>query len=139
MIAYAPTGLIYYLSPSYNGSLNDKSVIDLEENQIYQELSKYEWMAVDLGYRGVQNDYPNTAFPFFERTVTLEPKEVEFNKEFKSIRIIVENVIMHIKKWKVCRYVYRSFDNDLQKAQEEHHKVWVVAAGLVNQFIMPVK
>jgi hypothetical protein len=73
MIACAPTGLIYYLSPSYNGSLNDKSVIDLEENQIYQELSKYEWMAVDLGYRGVQNDYPNTAFPFFERTVTLEP------------------------------------------------------------------
>jgi len=88
--------------------MNDKNVIDLEENKIYKEQTTKEWMAVDLGYRGLQHEYPRVAFPYPDNTVKLSEKEVKFNAEFKNIWIIVENAIMYIKKWKVCWYIYKS-------------------------------
>jgi hypothetical protein len=38
LIVCSPMRIIYYLSPSYNGSMNDKNMIDLEENKFYRDL-----------------------------------------------------------------------------------------------------
>lgn len=142
MIVCAPTGYIYYVSPSYNGAMNDKSIIDLPENQFYRKLSCCEWIAADLGYKGLQNDYTNVALPFpdnNEKGYTLLDNEKHFNKQFKSIRTVVENVISHIKMWRICKNTFQVHTNDLEKAQQVHHKTWVIAAGMVNQFVMPLK
>lgn len=142
MIACAPTGFIYYISPSYNGSMNDKSIIDLEENQFYWILSGCEWIAADLGYKGLNNAFANVTLPFpdnKDKGYKLLEEEKEFNKKFKCIRTVVENAIAHIKMWKVCKYTFRAHTNKLEEAQEEHHKYWTVATGLVNEFVMPLK
>jgi hypothetical protein len=113
----------------------------MEENKIYSILEQNEWIAADLGYRGLQHDFPRVAFPYPDNCeiVTLNEKQLKFNSEFKRIRTVVENVIQYIKKWKVCKYVFRSSAGDIAKAQEEHHRIWVVAAGLVNMFVMPCR
>ncbi len=41
-------GYMYYIIPSYNGYMNDKNVIDLDENQIYKNLKADEWIALDI-------------------------------------------------------------------------------------------
>ena len=121
--------------------MNDCSLISLEENKVYTSLTRKEWVSVDLGFRGMQNIFKHTAFPFPDNIekVTLTDQQKQFNSEFKTIRTVVENVIQYLKKWKICKHVYRSFNSDISLAQEEHHKVWVVVAGLVNKFVMPCR
>lgn len=106
---------------------------------MYQSLEHNEWIAVDLGYRGLQHTFAHTAFPYPDKKVKLSENQKEFNREFKKVRIIVENVIMYIKKWKICQNTFRTYHSDLDQAQEEHHKVWLIAAGMVNQFTMPCR
>jgi hypothetical protein len=100
-------------------------------------------MAIDLGFKGMQKDFKHTAFPFSdnaEKNYDLLDKEIEFNKKFKSIRTIIENIIAHVKMWKICKYTYRSYPgNDLLGIQEEHHKLWVIASDLVNEFVPLLK
>lgn len=142
MIVCAPTGYIYYVSPSYNGSMNDKSIIDLEENQFYRQLTWCEWIAADQGYKGLHHQYECTAIPFpdnKEKGYNLTDDEKSFNKNFKSIRTVVENVIAHIKMCKCCKHTFKAHTNNLAKVQQEHHKLWTIAAGLTNEFIMPLK
>lgn len=142
MVVCAPTGFIYYISPSYNGSMNDKSIIDLDENKFHRHLTRFEWIAADLGYKGLQHEYERTALPFpdnKEKGYHLTDDEKMFNKRFKSIRTVVENVISHIKNWKICKSTFRAHTNNLEQAQAEHNKIWTIAAGLTNESVMPLK
>ncbi len=52
---------------------------------------------------------------------------------------MVENAISHIKKWRVCSSPLRYKVDDLEAAKTMHNKLYVVCAGLVNDFVMPIK
>lgn len=143
MIACSPTGYIYHVSTSYDGSKNDMAVCTMQENTIYKKLNPhFEYVAVDLGYQGLTNYYPNVMYPFPDNTATIREntdEELAFNSEFKEVRTVVENVIAHIRHWKICKYVYRSKTKKLDKAQHTHHMAWIIAAGLFNDFVAPLK
>lgn len=143
MIAVSPTGYIYFVSDSYNGSKNDITVSTYEENRVYNLLdTRYEYIAVDLGYKGLRRFYPNVSEPFPDNPASvgeLLEHEKAYNSEFKEIRTVVENVIAHIRHWKICKHTYRAHTVDLDRVREEHHKAWTIAAGLVNEFVAPLK
>ncbi len=123
-IAYVPNEFVYYVSLLYNSSLNDKNV-NMEENKIYLELHCNKWIAVDLEYCGLQHEFKYTAFPYLDNEAKVERTEEQklFNSEFKTVHTVVENVIMYIKKWKICKYTFRAFSIDLDKTQDDHHKI----------------
>lgn len=133
LILCSPQGRIYYISPSYPGSNNDKSLFDMPENKkVFQRFAPNEWILGDLGFKGA---YQTCSFmtPIEPTTENLTPTEEQLNSGIKSIRIVVENAIAALKvKWSVCSNLFRNRDPQF------HHKVWYIDASLHNLFaVMP--
>jgi len=129
LIVCSPQGKIYWISDSYNGSLNDKNLVDLAENREFfqQNFKQHEWIAGDLGFKGMWQ-YCSTQTPITPNRQPLTPYEQQFNKEFKSIRIVVENTIGQIKNWNICSSLFR------HNSIHTHHKIWYIACSLWNAF-----
>jgi len=87
----------------------------------------------DLGYRGVEKDFPEqlSALPHKRnrKQEELPQKEKEYNKIHSKKRIIVENTICRLKKYRIMSDIFR---NKLRK----YDKVSNIVAGLVNYRIM---
>ncbi|KAM9952822.1 hypothetical protein ACTFIR_007878 [Dictyostelium discoideum] len=64
------------------------------------------------------------------KSIDLDVKESM--KRFKSIRIIIENVFAHIKKWNITTHTFR---HKIQNICESHHKIWCSIGFLVNIFV----
>ncbi|KAM9966387.1 hypothetical protein ACTFIR_006599 [Dictyostelium discoideum] len=62
--------------------------------------------------------------------------EKESDARFKSIRIIIENIFAHIKKYSITSLTFR-FKNKTATTSllDYHHKVWCVVAFLVNSYV----
>lgn len=89
MIGVSPTGYIYYVSPSYEGSKNDITVSTFEENRVYNALdARYEYIAVDLGYKGLRKFYPKVAEPFPDNPASVG-EITENEKAFNSFAHIL--------------------------------------------------
>ena len=88
---------------------------------------------VDLGYLGVEKDFPRTtiiALPYKKkRNRFLSDDEKEYNKIHSKKRIIVEHTISRLKKYRILADVFR---NKLRK----YNKASDIVAGLVNYRIM---
>lgn len=55
LIGCSPTsGYIYFLGPSYCGSLNDKNLYNIPENWVHSQLREHETIIADKGFRGNQ-------------------------------------------------------------------------------------
>jgi hypothetical protein len=86
----------------------------------------------DLGYLGVEKDYPQqkSSLPYKEkRNHELSYEEKEYNKNHSKRRIVIEHTICKVKKYKILADVFR---NKLRK----YSKVSDIVAGLVNYRIM---
>ena len=71
-------------------------------------LKKETKAAVDSGYQGLQHEHPNTAMPVKKtklRPLTKEQKRI--NREQSRERILVENVIGSIKRFRILAERYR--------------------------------
>lgn len=136
LIACSPNGIIYFISQSYNGSKNDLQLAEFPENSFYKFLDLDEWIGADAGYRGLERIHP-TILPFVQLSnqPELSKEEKEFNNEWASVRVIVENVICQIKKWKCCRLPLRCKTTDIHIAQRFHDKIWRICCILVNNFV----
>jgi hypothetical protein len=87
---------------------------------------------VDLGYLGIEKDYPEqlSALPCKKkRNLDLSQEEIEYNKFHSKKRIVIEHTICRLKKYRILADVFR---NKLKK----HDKVSDIVAGLVNYRIM---
>ncbi len=86
---------------------------------------------VDLGYFGVETDFPEqlSALPYKKRNQFLSDDEKEYNKIHSKKRIIVEHTICRLKKYRILADMFR---NKLRK----HNKVSDIVAGLVNYRIL---
>src|SRR6478609_1570578 len=86
----------------------------------------------DLGYLGVEKDYPQqkSSLPYKEkRNHELSYEEKEYNKNHSKRRIVIEHTICKVKKYKILADVFR---NKLRK----YNQVSDIVAGLVNYRIM---
>jgi hypothetical protein len=88
---------------------------------------------VDLGYRGMEKDFPEqlSALPFKKkRNVELSQEEKEYNKNHSEKRIVIEHTtICRLKKYRVMR---DTFGNKLRK----YNRMSDIVTGLVNYRIM---
>ena len=142
LLAVSPTGFIYFLSGSYFGSLNDLNVAMLPENQVFKSLEPDEGICADGGYKGMSRFHPNTFIPIVKtaRQPELSPEETAFNNELASIRVVVENSIGHIKKWKCCYLPFRYDDiADIHEIRKQHHRMWYVCASFTHLTVFPLR
>ena len=52
LIGVGMNGTIWFVGPSYEGSMNDKNLYDLPENWIHQRLKQHETIGADAGFKG---------------------------------------------------------------------------------------
>eukprot|EP00761_Pharyngomonas_kirbyi_P010454 gb/GECH01010474.1/.p1 GENE.gb/GECH01010474.1/~~gb/GECH01010474.1/.p1 ORF type:complete len:361 (+),score=14.79 gb/GECH01010474.1/:1-1083(+) len=135
-LSCSPSGYIYFLSPSYQGSMNDMMIADLSENKFFSELSDTEYIVGDSGFNGLTRNWKNTIIPFKGKNQTAEQKN--FNQSLSKIRIGVENVFGHIEDWKICGSTYRSHSSNVGTLHEEHNRIWRVCCGIFNSFKAPL-
>lgn len=86
----------------------------------------------DLGYLGVEKDYPEqlSSIPNRKkRSMGLSQEEINFNQEHAKKRIVIEHTICRLKKYRIMSEVFR---NKLRK----YNKVSDIVSGLVNYRIM---
>ena len=88
--------------------------------------------AFDLGFLGVEKDYPEqkSSLPVKkERSRELAVQEKEYNKNHSKRRIVIEHTICRLKKYRILADVFR---NKLRK----YDKVSDIVAGLANYRIL---
>lgn len=139
MLACAPDGTIYFLSCSYNGSKNDMNIYEMSENQIHRGMMSDEAIVADKGYVGVAQYHPKIVLPILGEEKSLTNEEIAYNNEQKKHRIVVENVFAHIKKYNICSHVFRSPVSNVEISRKKHNEIWVICAGMVNEFVMPIR
>jgi hypothetical protein len=87
---------------------------------------------VDLGYLGIEKDYPEqlSALPCKKRyQEDLSQEEKKYNRIHSKKRILIEHTICKIKKYKILADVFR---NKLRK----YNKISDIVSGLLNYRIM---
>ena len=87
---------------------------------------------VDLGYLGIEKDFPEQLSSIPQRkkrNLDLSSEEREYNKIHSKKRIVIEHAICRLKKYRILADVFR---NRLKK----YNKVSDIVAGLINYRIM---
>ena len=91
-------GVIRDVSKSVPGSVHDRKLF--HRSGVAEKIPKGVVVGGDLGYRGIEEELPNHSVitPFKKpRGELLNAEQKWLNREFSSLRIIVENVIAQFK------------------------------------------
>ena len=87
----------------------------------------------DLGYLGVEKDYPKQTSSIPNRKKRnqrkLSQEKTEYNKNHSKKRIVIEHTICQLKKFRIMSDVFR---NRLKK----YNRISDIVSGLVNYRIM---
>jgi len=100
-------GIIIHKSTHSPGSHHDYSIYKSKQPTLSEELLQF----YDLGYLGVEKDFPNqiSILPYKKKNgKELTDSQKEWNKLQSKIRINVEHVIAQIKKFRINRDVFRN-------------------------------
>jgi hypothetical protein len=122
-------GKVRFMSGSYPGSVNDLNLVQMPENSLKHALKQDEYILGDAGFKGMQH----------ERIIAYTSKEMDgvVDKDFKRIRVIVENGIRSVRRWRIC---YNTFDGkhkgNIIELRNWHHRVWKVCAWLSNLYFV---
>ncbi len=87
---------------------------------------------VDLGYLGIEKDFPEqlSSLPYRKkRNQKLSEEEKEYNQYHSKKRIVIEHTICRLKKYRILSDIFR---NKLRK----YNKVSDIVSGLINYRIM---
>jgi len=88
-----------------NGKKHDFKLFKESRLQISAQIQTL----VDSGYAGITKIHPNSELPIKRRkNKTLSKKNKKFNRELSSKRVLVENVIARLKKYKILSDRYRN-------------------------------
>ena len=99
-IAVTTKGVIKSVSQSVKGSIHDKKLYDRTKMYTTRHIKKRG----DLGYIGT-----NMLLPFKKpKNGELTEKQKLFNHQFSKLRIIVEHVFAHMKKFRILSYRFRN-------------------------------
>lgn len=121
-------GLIRQLSPTAPGSIHD--VTHLRQSGLLQNLDPETVAVADAAFVGLYKDLPthNVLVPYKAyRKHPLSKEQLYANHFLSSIRIKVENVIAHLKIFRVLTHRFRHSVSNL------HSQVVTIIAGLHNR------
>ena len=130
-------GVIMHKAPHARGSRHDYSLYNWRHPRLPGEVC----LGLDLGYDGVQNDYPElkVMVPFKRRSPgrgkrgvkakELTCEEKAYNVALSKERAVVEHAISRLKKFRIMAYVFR---NRLR----HYETVTDIVCGLVNLRIL---
>jgi hypothetical protein len=126
-------GLILHTTPHARGSRHDYALFKWRHPRLPGNVC----LGVDLGYDGIQNDYPrfNALVPFKRRSpgrgkrgvkaVELSCEEKEFNRWLSGERVVVEHAISRLKKFRIMAHEFRN--------RLKHYDIMTdISCGLVN-------
>ena len=109
---------------------------DRHDYDIYKEdhpiMPKEVVNVYDLGYLGIEKDYPKQTSSIpnrKKRNLELSQEETEYNKNHYQKRIIIEHTICRLKKYRILSDIFR---NKLRK----YNQISDIVSGLVNYRIM---
>ena len=130
-------GLILHKTPHARGSRHDYALFKWRHPRLPGEVC----LGLDLGYDGVQNDYPelNALVPFKRRSPgrgkrgvkaeELTREQKEFNRWLSGERVVVEHTISRVKKFRIMAHEFRN--------RLRHYDAMTdIVCGLVNLRIM---
>ena len=107
-------GLILHKTGHERGRIHDYEIFKNKPPLIPLQVENL----FDLGYLGIQNDFPTvkSVLPFRKkRNVVLSGEETIFNRKHSQLRMIVEHTICRIKKFGIMsgklRNRLRKYDN----------------------------
>lgn len=134
-IAVTPKfGKIIALSDSYNGCHNDAGMYGKEFHRFEDRIDPDEYIGGDPAFAGIS--HPRIVNLKRTRGQDLTQEEEEFNNDWASTRIVVENTISKIKNWTICKNILY-FVGTPSDGRALHDKLWVVASVFVNRFSLP--
>lgn len=117
-------GLVIHKTPHARGRRHDYAVF----KGSHPELPPRVRAGVDLGYDGVQSDFPelNPMIPFKRRWgKKLTEEQKSFNKKLSKARVVVEHTISRLKKFRIAADEFRN--------RLKHYDVMTdIVCGLVN-------
>ena len=122
-------GLIIHKTPHARGRRHDYDIFKVNHPRLPPGVNPN----LDLGYDGVQNDYPelNPTTPFKRRRgkgeLTAEQKS--FNRKLAKTRVVVEHTICRTKKFRIMGEEFRNRLRWYDRATD-------IVSGLVNLRIM---
>lgn len=99
-IAVTHKGTIKSVSPSVKGSIHDKKLYDQTKLYTPQKVKKRG----DLGYAGTPFLLPFKK----QKNVELTEEQKRYNRQFSRIRVIVEHIPAHLKKFRILSYRFRN-------------------------------
>jgi DDE superfamily endonuclease/Helix-turn-helix of DDE superfamily endonuclease len=126
-------GLIVHKANHARGSRHDYALF----KQRHPHLPKGVRAGVDLGYDGIQNDFPEMGpmLPFKrrspgrghkgEKAKKLTPNQKQFNKALSKARVVVEHTLSRVKKFNIFGQEFRN--------RLRHYDIMTdIISGLVN-------
>jgi len=132
-------GLILHKTPHARGSRHDYALFEWRRPRLPDEVC----LGLDLGYDGVQNDYPgfNALVPYKRRgpgrgkrgvkAKELTSEQKAFNKKLSGERVVVEHAISRLKKFRIMAHEFRN--------RLKHYDVMTdIVCGLVNLRIIGI-
>jgi hypothetical protein len=117
------SGEILYLSPTYAGSVHDKSICNEENLQFHKQIQ----VLVDLGFLGLRSDVAQIIMPHKQKkNQELNQTQEEHNKWVSRVRVRIEHTIASVK---IFRKVKEKFRGRLYYREDS---VMLVACALHN-------
>ena len=93
-----------YLSPTYPGSVHDKSICNEENIEFFKKIKVF----VDLGFLGLSSDVAQIIIPYKEsKNHKLNTEKQEYNKWVSKIRVKIEHIIASVKIFRKVKEKYR--------------------------------
>jgi len=126
-------GLIVHKTPHVRGSRHDYALFKWRHPRLPDEVC----LGLDLGYDGIQNDYPglNSLVPFKRRSpgrgkrgvkaVELSCEQKAFNRRLSGERVVVEHTISRVKKFRIMAHRFRN-------CLKHYDAMTDIVCGLVN-------
>ena len=136
-LAVNAKGLIVHRTNHARGRVHDYALFKRD----HPDLPKKVRPIVDLGYNGIQNDYPemDPSIPFKKKSVgrghkgekadELTPEQKEFNSRLSKERIVVEHTISRMKKFRVM-------SDEFRNRLRHYDTMTNIVSGLVNLRIL---
>lgn len=135
LLAVTPkTGRIIALSESFNGAHNDAGIYNQVSHVFEQHLWKDECIGGDPAFIGIK--HASVIGLKRSRGCQLSVEEEQYNNDWASVRVVVENAIAQVKHWNICRNTL-FYVGTPDEGRHFHHMLWLVASVLVNRFSLP--
>lgn len=116
-------GNILYLSPTYPGSVHDKTLI---EEELFS-FSKKVLLWMDLGFYGIKMEKAHIIMPHkTPKNGELTTEQKEFNKWVSKIRVRIEHAIASVKDYRIVKDTFRG------RLYNKEDAVMLIACGLHN-------